>query len=86
MKKIMKTLTIVIGCAMTMAVLTACSDNTDNPAPKPEQESQAEYTIMFYTAGARHRLHLHHASYWWRHERVGRSAQSAKRGYRTCSR
>ena len=53
MKKIMKTLTIVIGCAMTMAVLTACSDNTDNPAPKPEQESQAEYTIMFYTAGAR---------------------------------
>ena len=42
----MKTLTIVIGCAMTMAVLTACSDNTDNPAPKPEQESQAEYTIM----------------------------------------
>jgi hypothetical protein len=46
-------LTIVLCCAMTMAVLTACSDITDNPAPKPEQESQAEYTIMYYTAGAR---------------------------------
>ena len=37
---------------MTMAIMvlsfTACTeDNDDTPAPKPEQESQADYTIMF---------------------------------------
>ena len=42
---------------MTMAIMvlsfTACTeDNDDTPAPKPEQESQADYTIMFYTSGA----------------------------------
>ena len=43
---------------MAMAIValgfTSCtSDNNDNPTPQPEPESQAEYTIMFYTAGAR---------------------------------
>ena len=52
MKKILKTLAAVLCCTMTIAVLTACSDITDNPAPQPEQESLAEYTIMYYTGGA----------------------------------
>ena len=46
------TLAAVLCCAMTMAVFTACSEKTDNPAPQPEQESQAEYTIMYYTGGS----------------------------------
>lgn len=35
-----------------MTVFTACSEKTDNPTPQPEPESQAEYTIMYYTGGA----------------------------------
>ena len=52
MKKILMTLAAVLCCAMTTTVFTACSDITDNPAPTPEQESLAEYTIMYYTGGA----------------------------------
>ena len=46
------TFAAVLCCAMTTTVFTACSDITDNPAPQPEQESLAEYTIMCYTGGA----------------------------------
>ena len=52
MKKILMTLAAVLCCAMTTTVFTACSDIIDNPAPQPEQESLAEYTIMYYTGGA----------------------------------
>ena len=50
MKKIMMTLAAVLCCSMTTTVLTSCTIE-DNPAPQPEQESQAEYTIMYYTGG-----------------------------------
>ena len=52
MKKVLMTCAAVLCCVMTIAVLTACSDITDNPAPQPEQENLAEYTIMYYTGGA----------------------------------
>ena len=37
------TLAAVFCCAMTMAVLTACSDKNDNPVTPPEPEQLAEY-------------------------------------------
>ena len=33
MKKYFTKLAAILGCAMTMAVLTACTDNSDNPSP-----------------------------------------------------
>ena len=51
MRKILMTLAAVLCCSMTTTVLTSCTIE-DNPAPQPEQESQAEYTIMYYTGGA----------------------------------
>ena len=32
MKKYFTKLAAILGCAMTMAVLTACTDNSDNPS------------------------------------------------------
>ena len=51
MKKILMTLAAVLCCAMTMTVFTACSENSDNPAPQPESEQLAEYTILYYAHG-----------------------------------
>ena len=45
------TLAAVLCCAMTMTVFTACSENSDNPAPQPESEQLAEYTILYYAHG-----------------------------------
>ena len=45
------TLAAVLCCAMTMAVLTACSDKNDNPVTPPEPEQLAEYTILYYAHG-----------------------------------
>lgn len=57
MKKILMTLAAVLCCAMTMTVLTACSnDNDDNPVTPPEPEKElAEYTIMYYGHGGGNR-------------------------------
>ena len=39
-------------CAMTMAVLTACtSDNNDNPESPDSPANQTEYAILFYGYG-----------------------------------
>ena len=44
MKKYLMTLATALCCAMTMAVLTACSDNDDNPAdPTPGDGGKNNY-------------------------------------------
>ena len=51
MKKYLMTLAAAVCCAMTMAVLTACTDNDDNPASPDSPTDQAEYAILFYGFG-----------------------------------
>ena len=50
-KKYFMKLAAILGCAMTMAVLTACTDNDDNPASPDSPTDQAEYAILFYGFG-----------------------------------
>ena len=54
MKKILTTLAVVLCCAMTMAVFTACTidkvDNPVNPTVDPEEEL-ADATILWYGTG-----------------------------------
>ena len=56
MKKIMMkleagrlVLTIFFCCAMTMMVLTACSDKNDNPTPSEEQTSSVDNGVWLIT-------------------------------------
>ena len=52
MKKILMTLAAVLCCTMAVPVLTSCTnDSNDNPAPQPESEQLAEYTILYYAHG-----------------------------------
>ena len=53
MKKNLLTLAATVCCTITMAVLTACSNNDDNPAGPGSPTEQSEYTIMLYGFGGR---------------------------------
>ena len=50
-KKYLMKLAAVLCCAMTMAVLTACTEKEDNPAGPDSPADQAEYAILFYGFG-----------------------------------
>ena len=43
----------MLCCAMTMAVMTACSNNDDNPAGPDSPTEQTEYAILLYGFGGR---------------------------------
>ena len=52
MKKNLITLAAILCCAMTTAVLTACtSENDDNPTPVTPTEEPVDYTVIFYGHG-----------------------------------
>lgn len=53
MKKNLLTLAAMLCCAMTMAVMTACSNNDDNPAGTDSPTEQTEYAILLYGFGGR---------------------------------
>lgn len=50
-KKYLMTLAAAVCCAMTMAVLSACTEKEDNPAGPDSPADQAEYAILFYGFG-----------------------------------
>ena len=50
-KKYLMTLAAAVCCAMTMAVLSACTEKEDNPAGPDSPADQAEYAILFYGYG-----------------------------------
>ena len=50
-KKYLMKLAAIACCAVTMAVLTACTSNDDNPAVPDNPSEQTEYAILFYGYG-----------------------------------